>query len=75
MAADNSTKASSPPNLFEEVHIPSAKEKLIQKSKETPFVPIGELESTGHTKVICMWWPQGVSYYLVLNYSTANRIM
>ena len=32
-----------PPPLWNEVKEPSAGKKLIQKSKETPFVPIGEV--------------------------------
>lgn len=49
-----------PPKLqVDDVHLPSAKEKLIAKSKETPFVPIGEYISCPlqlHTSHQLSYW-------------------
>lgn len=50
-----------PPKLqvWDDVHLPSAKEKLIAKSKETPFVPIGEYISCPlqlHTSHQLSYW-------------------
>ena len=43
MASSQTEQTVIPPNTWGDVKTLSAKDRLIQKSRETPFVPIGEI--------------------------------